>query len=186
MRGRMNHQRARFLRCFISIAIAAIWAIHAFPKDDNSGKGILNPELNMKLKNIDGKWINIAELNVHGPVVISFWATWCAPCKKELSALNDLYLKYKDSNLRVICVNQDSQKSLCKVKSYIKSKKYEFVVLLDTDKSFFRRFNSGGIPFTVVFDSKGNKIYTHLGYMPGDEKSLEKVIETIISTDYGK
>jgi len=138
-------------------------------------------ELNVTLTDINGQRVRIADYLKTGPLVISFWATWCGPCKKELPKMEELYQRYKNQPVTVITVNQDNQRSLSKVKSFVKSHRYEMPVLLDPDQNFFRRFNSSGIPLVVVFGADGQQVYNHLGYMPGDEKQLETVILKLLS-----
>ncbi len=139
-----------------------------------------NPALNMRLKDLKGKSLSVKKFNKDNVLLISFWATWCSPCKKEMLHLQKLYEKYQDKGLTVLSINEDSQRSMSKVKSYIKSHKYTFPILLDPEGSFLKRFTNEAIPFTLIFNKKGEKIYSHLGYMPGDEKEIEKIILKLI------
>ena len=157
---------------FVSSSILCISAI--LISADNS---ILNKELT----NLKGKKINVADYNRDSILILSFWATWCVPCKKELPHLNKIYKEYKDKGVNVVTINQDTPRSLSKVKSFIRSKRYNFPVLLDPDKSFFQRFNASGIPLLIIFDKNGNMIYNHLGYMPGDEKRVKQIIQELLS-----
>src|SRR5690554_2291970 len=61
-------------------------------------KGILDKVIpDMQLKDIEGKTIQTGQLENDGkPMIISFWATWCTPCKKELNAIHDLYIDWQD------------------------------------------------------------------------------------------
>ena len=85
------------------------------------------------LPDIDGNDVTLSQLMEKGPVLISFWATWCSPCKEEMKKINEIYNKYKDKGFTYIAINQDNQKSVSKVKAFITAQNYNFVVLLDTD-----------------------------------------------------
>ena len=91
--------------------------------------GQMIPE-NVTLKQLDGKEITFKEAVQQGPVIVSFWATWCKPCQSELEALKDLEDSWKNK-VRIIAVSIDDARAMAKVKSLVKGKKWPFEVLLE-------------------------------------------------------
>jgi cytochrome c biogenesis protein CcmG, thiol:disulfide interchange protein DsbE len=80
----------------------------------------------------------------------------------------------------MFAISTDNEKSVSKVKPLIKSKGYEFPVLLDTNSETARIYYANPIPYTVLLDKNGNIVYTHRGYTKGDEIQLkEKLIELL-------
>ena len=66
---------------------------------------------NVTLKSLEGKAINLSSYNTKSkPVIISFWATWCGPCIKELKAINSVYDKWqKETGLELVAVSIDDK-----------------------------------------------------------------------------
>ena len=98
------------------------------------------------LQDLEGNDVKLSKLLEKGPVMISFWATWCSPCKEEIKKMFPVYEKYKDRGFTYLAINQDNQKSVSKVKSYINANGYSFPVVLDPDKSVFESYSGVGIP----------------------------------------
>ena len=132
------------------------------------------------LEDLDGNTVTLNGLLEKGPVMISFWALWCVPCKEEMKMMNDIYKKYQDSGFVYVGMNQDSPKSSAKVKSYIESKGYTFTVLLDTDGHVFENFGGQNLPFSVLINKKGEVVKTYTGYVSGDESKIIKDISELI------
>jgi len=131
---------------------------------------------NFKLVNLDGKYVELNSETGNGPILLSFWATWCKPCLEEMVEFNKIYEQYKDKGFSLLAISTDTEKSVAKVKPYIKSKGYNFPVLLDTNSETARKYYAQQMPYTVIIDKSGNIVYTHLGYMKGDEQKVEKLI----------
>ena len=126
----------------------------------------------------DGKEITFKEAVQQGPVIVSFWATWCKPCQSELEALKDLEDSWKNK-VRIIAVSIDDARAMAKVKSLVKGKKWPFEVLLDPNKELYKAFNISAIPHVLVINDK-KVVWTHSGYMPGNEVLVvDKALETI-------
>ena len=87
--------------------------------------------VNFSAKDLNGNVFAIKDVMGEGPVIITFWAIWCTSCIKELIALNEILTQYHERGLKIVTVNNDSPKSLAKVKSFVKMKKWDFPVLLD-------------------------------------------------------
>jgi len=137
------------------------------------------PELN--LKTVDGEKIKLQDYASNGKnTVFAFWATWCAPCKKELNNIAEIYEDWKsDFNTEVIAVSVDNQRSVAKVKTYIDGQAWDYDVLLDTNQELMRALSIQNVPYTVVVDASGNISYTHSGYADGDEYDLEAHLESL-------
>jgi peroxiredoxin len=136
----------------------------------------------VSLNNVDGKKINVADYGKSGKVtVLSFWATWCIPCKKELSNISELYEEWqKKYNVQVVAVSIDDSRSAGKVKPYVESQRWTYQVLLDVNQDLKRELNIQSVPFTVVVDSTGKIISTHSGYVEGDEFVLEEELQKLV------
>ena len=139
----------------------------------------------LKLKLLDGKNTSIHTLLEDGPLLIDFWATWCKPCKKVMKHLNKYHNKYEKNGFKVLMVNQDTPRSVGKVKSYIRSQKYSFNVGLDPNQKIAKKLNGLIMPTLILIDTDGTILWRHQGYMPGEETEIESEIQSAIglSTD---
>ena len=135
----------------------------------------------VSLNDVNGKKINVADYGKSGKVtVLSFWATWCIPCKKELTNISELYEEWqKKYNVQVVAVSIDDSRSAGKVKPYIESQRWTYEVLLDMNQDLKRALNIQSVPFTVVVDASGKVVSTHSGYVEGDEFVLEEELQKL-------
>ena len=127
--------------------------------------------------------MNIQDFYKNGPILVNFWNLACEPCKKEMKFLNPFDQKFEEHGFNVISVNMDTPRSLSKVKSFIKSKKYTFTVLSDPRAQLFRKSGGSIMPYTLLVDKEGTIINKHTGYNLGDEINLEKEIKHILGID---
>ena len=136
---------------------------------------------NVNVKTLDGKSINIQEYAKNGKItVISFWATWCSPCKRELDAISELYPDWVDQyNVEVIAISTDNARALTKVRPLVEQKGWEFEVLSDSKQELQQALNFQAIPQTFVINQEGEIVSQHEGYKPGDEYHLEDEIKKL-------
>jgi len=134
---------------------------------------------NVTVKDLKGKQVNIQSVKNDGnPIVISFWATWCKPCKKELNTIAEVYEDWQDdTGVKLIAISIDDSRSLSKVKPYVNASGWEYDILLDTNKELCRALGVTSVPHTFLLDGKGNIVWEHRGYIDGDEDELLEQIE---------
>jgi peroxiredoxin len=142
--------------------------------DDNFNSSRTAP--NFILENLDRDIIELNNYLGDGPILLCFWSSCCKSAVAQLEAFSSLYEKYGDKNFVILAIATDDEKTVAKVKPYIKIKKFEFPVLYDTDGNLARTYYAFDVPFSVLIDSSGKIIYSHLGYMKGDEIEVEKII----------
>lgn len=127
----------------------------------------------ISLLDINGKKYRTDSLGFTGPVVFSFWATWCSPCKRELNMVSEYYSDWQfETGVTVVAVSIDDQKTISSVPVYVNGKGWDFVVLLDPNGDFKRAMGVNNVPHTFLTDSSGKIVYTHNNYSPGDEDFL--------------
>ncbi|MBO7165638.1 MAG: TlpA family protein disulfide reductase, partial [Muribaculaceae bacterium] len=95
----------------------------------------------VQLKDVDGNAVNTAELSNDGkPFVISFWATWCKPCQRELKAIHEVYPDWQDeTGMKLIVVSIDEAQNAERVKTTIDGRGWEYEVVLDPNGEFKRQ-----------------------------------------------
>jgi cytochrome c biogenesis protein CcmG, thiol:disulfide interchange protein DsbE len=137
------------------------------------------PDVN--LKTLEGKTVSIKDYANNGKVtIISFWATWCTPCKKELDAISKVYDRWvTDYNVELVAVTIDDQRALPRVKPLVTQKKWKYTILSDVKQDFQQAMSVQSIPHTYVIDAKGKIVYNHSGYLTGDEKKLEETLKSL-------
>ena len=130
----------------------------------------------VNVKTLEGQSINVQELGTTGHItVVSFWATWCSPCKKELDAVKDYYDEWKEKyGLEVIAVSVDDARTAAKIPAMVQEKGWTYRILVDSNKDFQNASNIVSVPYTFILDEKGNIVFEHSGYTPGDELELEE------------
>ncbi len=140
-------------------------------------------KIEFNVETIENEQLVFTEINKKGPVLVNFWALWCKPCRAEMRHLENLYEKYKDKGFTIIGVNQDTPRSLAKVKSFVSTHGVNFPIALDPDQEIFQQFNGQSIPLSVLYNSKGEVVYKHVGYLPGDEIELEENIKNVLGIE---
>lgn len=128
----------------------------------------------VQLKDINGKTVDTSQLSNDGkPIVISFFATWCKPCNRELAAIADVYDEWQEeTGARLVAVSIDEAQNVQKVKPLVERKGWEYEVLLDPNGEFKRQMGVNDIPHTFIVDGEGNVVWNHQGYIDGGEEDI--------------
>lgn len=136
----------------------------------------------IQLKDINGKTVDTQTLSNEGkPFIISFFATWCKPCLRELNAIRDVYEEWQDeTDVKVIAISVDEAQNINKVKPLADRLSWDYEVLLDPNSEFKRALNVDIIPTVFIIDGNGNIVESRSGYTDGSEEHLiEKVKELL-------
>jgi len=134
------------------------------------------------VKTLDGENINITAIENDGnPIVISFWATWCKPCKKELNNISEVYEDWQDeTGVKVIAISIDNSRSMAKVSPYVNASDWDYEVYLDPNGDLKRAMGVSTVPHTFLLNAKKEIVWQHKGYVDGDEDDLLEQIEKIV------
>ena len=134
---------------------------------------IPKPISSLKFEDFSG---NEIELNdYHGKlVIINFWATWCAPCKKEMPSLDRLYQDKKFENLKVFAINMEQPNKLKTKKFFddLNIKKLE--IFFDQNLNFVKEFKLRGVPTTILINKKGEEFARIIGEVNFQDKKFVK------------
>tara|TARA_B100000683_G_C12506704_1_gene559314 strand:- start:4139 stop:4630 length:492 start_codon:yes stop_codon:yes gene_type:complete len=137
------------------------------------------PDLN--IEGIDGKKVNLKTLSESGkPTILSFWATWCKPCKQELNNIAEVYEDWQDSyDVQLVAVSIDNARTAYKVKTYVDGQDWDYLVLLDKNQELRQSLNFQTVPYTLLLNKDGEIVYRHQGYVEGDEYELEDKLKEL-------
>ncbi len=159
------------LRKYFLLAVCALVAICA------------NAQLpSVQLKTLDGQTVNASELSNDGkPFVISFFATWCKPCNRELKAIHEQYVDWQDeTGMKLYAISIDEAQNASKVKPLVDAEGWEYDVLLDSNSELTRTLGIQSIPHVLIIDGKGQIVDSRSGYTDGSEEHIiEKIRELI-------
>lgn len=131
------------------------------------------------IKNLKGSDIAFSNLFAEDTVttyIVSFWATWCSPCIKELDAINDNLPDWETKvPVKLLAVSTDDSRTINRVKPFVAGRGWDFDVYTDVNSDLRRSLNIPNVPFTMLIKN-GKIIYQHEGYLPGSEDELfEKI-----------
>ena len=127
----------------------------------------------------EGNSVNFSKISNNGkPMIISFWATWCKPCKAELNTIAEEYDDWVDeTGVKLVAVSIDDARSSSRVEPYVNAQGWEYLVLMDPNSDLRRAMGVNNVPHTFLVNGAGKIVWDHNNYSPGDEEELyEKLI----------
>jgi peroxiredoxin len=140
------------------------------------GQTPIAPEVNalaplFQRPTLDGRVISLADMRGQ-PVIINFWATWCAPCRVEMSSLQAIYDEYAAQGLRILAVNLGESPAL--IRDWQHSLGLTYDILLDEQQTVAALYYLRGQPSTYVLSPAG--VITHIFYGPVSETVLRSAV----------
>ena len=178
------------LSALLIVLIALVVAIIFWPVEASASKSIaptsqqdieattlihagdVAPDFTVEM--LDGSHITLSDLR--GKVVlVNFWATWCPPCRQEMSHLQkDVIDRFAGKDVVVLPISRGEERKT--VEQFIERMGYTFPVGLDRDQSIYKKYASNYIPRSVVVGKDGKVVYVAVGY---DEEIAKEVDNAI-------
>jgi antioxidant, ahpC/TSA family len=147
-----------------------------------AGTSVMTAQLpSVQVRDASGRTINASKINNGGkPFVVSFFATWCKPCLRELKAISEVYGDWQDeTGMKMYIVSIDDAQNTSKVKPFVDAEGWEYELILDANNDLFRALSLPAVPHVLVYDGKGNIVYSHSGYTDGSESEIIEAIRKL-------
>lgn len=128
---------------------------------------------------LSGKKVRLSDFRGKKAVVVSFFATWCPPCREEMPHLQKLSRKYAGKNVAFLAVSVDAPGT--DLKPFAKQYGLKFPVLHDVKGEAAKAYDVNAIPLLVIVDKKGRIMYRKEGFSPGMEKEVSKEIDAALA-----
>lgn len=130
---------------------------------------------NTQIKDLNsGKKVAFKDIVKPGRVTaISFWATWCIPCKKEIKNISLTLDKWKaEADFDYITISIDETRAEGIARTYAISQGWKFPFYIDPNSDLKRSLNFQNVPYTLIIDKNGKIAYKHTGYEEGGENDV--------------
>jgi thiol-disulfide isomerase/thioredoxin len=112
-------------------------------------------------------------------LIVNFWATWCAPCVKEMPALDRLNAKLGGKDFQVLAINQERNGPKI-AKPFAEKQGWKLPLYLDPATGFYRDAKLGGLPTTLVIGKDGKEVARVAGEVVWDSPAVEKMVQDLI------
>ena len=140
---------------------------------------IPKPISSLIFEDYSGNQINLN--NYRGKlVIVNFWATWCAPCKREMPSLDNLYKNDNFDNLQIFAVNVEQPNTLKTKKFFSELNIQKLEIFFDSHLNFVKEFKLRGVPTTVLINKKGEEFARIIGEVNFQDK---KFVEWLLQYD---
>jgi len=159
----------------IALAITMATAIAGTPELKPYTGNIKHPAL--ILNDLKGKTHDLSQYK-NQVVLVQFWATYCAPCRKEMPSMNRLQNKLKGKNFKILAV--DMAEETDDVLAFVKEVKPEFTILLDTDGTYIQQWKVFAAPANFIIGKDGKIKYTLYGGVEWDSDTIVKQLTELM------
>lgn len=128
-----------------------------------------------------GKKVEFNSVVEKGKVtVISFWATWCIPCKKEIKNISAAIPNWKkEVDFNYVTISIDEARAEGIARTYAISQGWAFPYYIDPNSDLKRSLNFQNVPFTLIVDKNGKVAFSHIGYEEGGEAEILKKVKEL-------
>ncbi len=133
------------------------------------------------IKTLDGKTFNTKDIQNEGkPIILSFWATWCKPCLRELNTIAELYQDWQEeTGVKLVAVSIDDARSTSRVLPWVNGSGWEYEVLLDANSDFKRSMGVNDVPHTFIINGNGEIVWQHTSFVEGSELKLIELVRKV-------
>ncbi|MDE7414630.1 MAG: TlpA family protein disulfide reductase [Muribaculaceae bacterium] len=136
----------------------------------------------VQLKNLDGSPVDASTISNDGkPYVVSFFATWCKPCLRELKAISEVYPDWQEeTGMKLIAISIDEAQNASKVRPLADQLGWEYEVLLDTNSELKNAMGIQSVPHLLIIDGDGKIVENRSGYTEGSEEHIIDKIRELV------
>lgn len=133
------------------------------------------------VKTSDGRDFNTANIENDGrPIILSFWALWCTPCMRELTAIAEVYEDWvEETGVKLIAVSIDDARSTSRVMPTVLGRNWDYEILLDANSDFRRAMNVNQIPHNFIINGKGEIVWQHTSFAEGSQHQLIELVRRL-------
>jgi thiol-disulfide isomerase/thioredoxin len=119
----------------------------------------------IELSKLDGTSTSIGAASKDRPLLVSLWAVWCQPCKRELPVLQDISRQRQDLAILAVNIGDDPEK----IESFLSDNDLSISVAIDNNGALLEALDAATVPVTVLFDTNGKVLWSHLGAVSADQ-----------------
>ena len=129
----------------------------------------------IELTKLDGTLTSISAASKELPLLVSLWAVWCQPCKRELPVLQDISRQREDLAILAVNIGDDPET----ITSFLVENGLSIPVAIDNNGALLEALDAATVPVTVLFDTDGKILWSHLGVVSADQ--VNEALDTFTS-----
>lgn len=138
------------------------------------------PAEDFTLPLLDGEGATVRLADYRGQVVyLTFWASWCLPCRQEMPYLSQLLQRHRDDGFAVLAINVDEEEDLAR--NFVEAYHVDLPVLLDSNREVAARYRTPGFPTHFLVDRDGNIRFSGIGFDLNDVRAVSQEVATLVA-----